>query len=95
MNFLNGKIFVYHTVKINIPTKLGVHESFLVILADKNFNKAHLNLALNVSLANVIGNKKYKKLDLPVRLRKKSTLTQDNIGSKDFAHVEKIKSLLT
>jgi hypothetical protein len=66
-----------------------------VILGDKNLNKAHLRLALNVSLSHIISDKKYKKLDLPVRIRKSSVLSREKLNEKDLALVEKIRSLVS
>lgn len=94
MDFMEGKILVYNNVKLSIQTRLGVSETFMVVLGDKNFNKAHLRLALNVSLAPVVTDKKYKKMDPPVRIRKSSILTRDRLSERDFALAEKVRTLL-
>ncbi len=95
LDFHDGKILVYHTIKINVPSKLGVQETFLLILGDRNFNKAHMRLAMNVSLANVLTSKKYKKLDQPVKIRKASLLSRDRLNEKEIALAEKVRQLLT
>jgi hypothetical protein len=95
LSYLEGKVIVYHNIKLNAPSKLGVQEAFLVILGDKNLNKAHLRLALNVAMAHVISDKKYKKQEMPVRIRKSSMLSREKLNEKDLALVEKIRSLVS
>lgn len=93
--FLEGKILAYNKLKLNFPGKYGVQETILVVVGEKNFNKAHLRLALNVSLSNILMDKKYKKLDMPVKIKKTSMLTRDKMNEKEFALSEKARSLLT
>ena len=95
MVFLEGKLLIYGKLKLNFPTRFGVQETVLVIVGEKTFNKAHLRLALNVSLANVLTDKKYKKLDQPVKIKKASTLTRDKMAEADFLLAEKARTLLT
>jgi hypothetical protein len=95
LTYLEGKVIIYNTIKLNVPSKLGVQETFLVILGDKNLNKAHLRLALNVSLAHIVSDKKYKKQDLPVRIRKSSVLSREKLNEKDLALVEKIRGYVS
>lgn len=95
LTFNDGQIVVYNNVRLNAPTKLGTQETFLVIIADKSFNKSHLRLVLNVSLAPIITDKKYKKLDLPVKIRKNSVLTRERLGDRDFSFLEKVRSQIT
>lgn len=95
LNFRNSKIVIYHNVRLNVPTKLGAHESFLVTIGDQNFNKAHLRMTLNVSVANVITHKKYKKLGAPVRILKSSMLTREKLQKQEFNMVTDIRSLIT
>lgn len=94
LSFLDGKIVIYNNIRLNAPTKLGVQETFLVVLADKTFNKAHLRLALNVALAPVVSDKKYKKLDNPVKIRKISVLSREKLADKDLALAEKVRGLI-
>lgn len=95
LSYLEGKIIAYHNIKLNVPSKLGVQEAFLVILGDKNLNKAHLRLALNVSLAHIVSDKKYKKQEMPVRIRKSTMLSREKLNEKDLVLVEKIRSLVS
>lgn len=93
ISFLDGKLIVYNNIKLNVPTKYGVQETLLVVLGEKNLNKSHLRLSLNVNLVNVYSDKKYKKLDQPVRIRKTSVLTREKLGEKEVSQAEKIRSL--
>lgn len=93
LSYIEGKIIVYSNIKLNVPSKLGVQETFLVILGDKNLNRAHLRLALNVSLAHIVSDKKYKKQDTSVRIRKSTVLSREKLNEKELGLVEKIRSL--
>lgn len=95
IDFLEGKVLVYQNLKLNFPTRLGVHETMLVVVGEKNFNKAHLRLALNVLVSSLVADKKYKRLEAPVKIKKTSVLTRDKLADRDFAAVEKVRSLLT
>lgn len=91
LDFSEGKVMVYSAVKMNAPGRLGVYEAFLVLVGDRTFNKAHLRLTLNVALANLFGEKKYKKLGAPVRITRGSVLTRDKLSEPDQALVERIR----
>jgi len=95
VDFNSAKIMVYHNIRINAPTKLGVHETFLVVVGSSQFNKAHLRMALNVSVTNVITHKKYKKMDSPVKIRKTSVMTREHLSEQEAALLAEVRSLVT
>jgi hypothetical protein len=95
VDFQNAKIMIYHNIRMNVPTKLGAHETFLVVVGTSQFNKAHLRMALNVSVSNVITHKKYKKLDAPVRIRKTSVMTREHLSEQESTLLAEVRSLVT
>ena len=95
LEFMNGKIVVYHNVKMSVPTKLGAHEAFLVILGDERFSKAHLRLALNVTVSNVVTHKKYKKIGNAVNIRKTSVITREKLSEEETGLVAAVRKAIT
>jgi hypothetical protein len=94
MSFVEGKLIVYNNIRLLVPSKLGVQETIMVLLGDKNLNKAHLRLTLNVALSKVVSDKRYKKLAQPVRIRKTTVLSREKLNEKEFAQAEKIRQLV-
>lgn len=94
VSFVEGKLIVYNNVRLLVPTKLGVQETILVLLGDKNLNKAHLRLTMNVALSKVVSDKRYKKLAPPVRIRKTTVLSREKLNEKEYAQAERIRQIV-
>ncbi len=92
-DFNDGKLYIINDLGLKAPSPLGVEKVFLVVVGGDKLSKSHLKMALNVSIANLVSNKKYKKLGEPIVISFSSNLSSDKLDSEEMGYVKRIREL--
>ncbi len=92
-DFHDGKLYIINNLGLKVPTSLGVEKVFLVVVGGVNLSKSHLKMALNVSIANLVSNKKYKKMGDPIPISFSSNLSPGKLSGDEVEYVKRIREL--
>ncbi len=92
-DFNDGKLYIINDLGLKAPSPLGVEKVFLVVVGSDKLSKSHLKMALNVSIANLVSNKKYKKLEDPITISFSSNLSPDKLSNDEIEYVKRIREL--